>query len=250
MSLNAPPRIAVVIPALNEELAIRAVVAAARTQPYEVIVVDDGSTDGTLAAIADLGARVIRHERRMGKGQSLRDGIAEALRLGCDAVVSMDGDGQHHAIDTPRLVAAHQRDPRALVLCERSRGREKQPALRHFANNVADFWISWACGQRVLDSQCGHRLYPRALLEAIPMPTSDGFAFESEVLVEAARAGFPIASVPIEARYHEGRRPSHFQPLRDVARITRMLFWKIVKRGLDLGGLYKSLTTKPLRFEV
>lgn len=243
-------RIAVVIPALNEALAIRGVVAAAREQPYEIIVVEDGSTDGTYEAIADLGVRVLRHERRMGKGRSLRDGMAEALRLGFDAVVSMDGDGQHHAVDTPRLIAAHLRDPRALVLCERSRGRDKQPKMRRLANIVADFGVSWGCGQRVLDSQCGHRLYPRALLESIPLPTSDGFAFESEMLIEAARAGFPIASVTIEARYHEGRRPSHFQPLHDVLRITNMLFWKIGKRGFDLPGLYKSLVSKPLRYEV
>lgn len=237
----------VVIPALNEALAIRDVVEGVLAQGLPVIVVNDGSTDATAEVVATLPVTVLTHAERMGKGQSLRDGFAEAKRQGFSAVISMDGDGQHHAEDLPKITAAHQSRPDALLLCAREIGREAQPAIRRFANHFADFWVSWACAQRVLDSQCGHRLYPLNLLERMRLPQSEGFAFESEMLIEAARIGTPIASIAIKARYHQGRRQSHFRPLLDVWRITRMIFMRIVKRGLYLPGLYRSLTQKPLR---
>jgi glycosyltransferase involved in cell wall biosynthesis len=246
----APVRAAVVIPALNEELALRAVVES--TLPYcsEIIVVDDGSSDRTSEVVADLPVTVLRHAQRMGKGQSLRDGFAAAIARGADAILTMDGDGQHAAEDIPRLLAAHARNPRALILCARLLDRETQPAIRRFGNRFADFWISWACGQKVRDSQCGQRLYPRVLLEGTPLPAdSGGFAFESEILIEAARHGFPIGSIAIRARYHDGRRPSHFQPLRDVGLITSMVSKKLLRRWLFLNGLVRSLVRPALRLD-
>ena len=77
--------------------------------------------------------------------------IVVAFARGATAVVTIDGDGQHAASDIPRLVAAHRRSPRAIVLCARTRSDGPRPALRRFANGFADFWISWACGLRVLD---------------------------------------------------------------------------------------------------
>jgi glycosyltransferase involved in cell wall biosynthesis len=249
MSQNEPSRIAVVIPALNEALAIRAVVESALSHCQDVFVIDDGSEDDTSARIADLPIQLIRHPQRMGKGRSLKDGMQAAFAAGCTGVITIDGDGQHSSADIPRLLAAHARHPQALLLCARLIDRGAQPAIRRFANHFADFWVSWACGQRVLDSQCGQRLYPRALMQAIDAPLADGFAFESEVLINSAQAGFPIAMVAIQARYHEGRRASHFQPLRDVGRITRMIFWKIVFRGLALPSLLRSLLRPALHAE-
>ena len=98
-----PDRIAVVIPALNEALRIREVVEGALRHCPNLILVDDGSDDGTAEAVADLPVTVIRHAHRMGKGAGLRDGFAEALRQGFDAVIAMDGDGQHSGEDIPRL---------------------------------------------------------------------------------------------------------------------------------------------------
>ena len=238
--------VAIVIPALDEALAIREVATDALALGYPVFVVDDGSRDGTAAAIADLPVTVIRHDATQGKGQSLKDGFAAAFAQGATAVVTLDGDGQHAAADVPRLVAAHAQSPRALVLCARTRRAGPRPLLRHFANGFADFWISWACGLRVLDSQCGQRLYPRVLVESIALPASGGFTFESEVLIEAARAGFPIAGVPILARYHAGRRPSHFRPFADIGKITRMVAGKILRRGLYLPGLVRSRLRGPI----
>lgn len=243
-------RVAIIIPALNEALAIREVVTAALQVCPDVFVVDDGSTDETAGTIADLPIQLIRHDVRMGKGRSLKDAMRAAFEAGFDAVISIDGDGQHSSDDVPRLLRAHALQPRALLLCARLIGRESQPAIRRFANHFADFWVSWACGQRVLDSQCGQRLYPRQIMEGIQTPEADGFAFESEVLINASRAGFTIAALPIRARYHDGRRASHFQPLRDVGRITRMIAWKIVFRGLALPSLLRALCRPAMQLDL
>src|SRR5690606_38732182 len=105
MAETAPLRadqVAVVIPALNEELRIRGVVEGALARVPTVIVVDDGSDDATAERIADLPVHLVRHPRRLGKGAARRDGFREAERLGMRAVVTMDGDGQHDPADIPR----------------------------------------------------------------------------------------------------------------------------------------------------
>jgi glycosyltransferase involved in cell wall biosynthesis len=109
-------RVAVVVPALNEELRIREVVEGALQHAAHVILVDDGSTDATLARVADLPIRVIRHAVRRGKGEGLRDGFRAALELDVDGVLTMDGDGQHLASDIPRLLAAARAYPQHIVV--------------------------------------------------------------------------------------------------------------------------------------
>ena len=239
-------KIAVVIPAFNEALAIRSVVSEALKFCPDVFVIDDGSSDETAKCIADLPVRLIQHQQRMGKGRSLKDAMQTAFAAGFDAVISIDGDGQHSSEDIPQMVRAHCMHPKTILLCARLIDRGTQPGIRRFANHFADFWISWACGQPIVDSQCGQRLYPKSVMNHIDAPQTDGFAFESEVLINACRAGFTVATVPIRARYHSGRRASHFQPLNDVARLGRMIFKKLLLRGLALPSLYRSLTRSAL----
>jgi hypothetical protein len=95
----------------------------------------------------------------------------------------------------------------------------------------------------VADSQSGFRVYPAALLRALSAccDRAAGFVFESEILIEAARGGAAIIAVPVAAIYEQRGRRSHFRPVLDIARITRMIAWKLVARGLDLPGLVRSL---------
>ena len=230
---HADPRVAVLVPALNEELAIRAVVTAALAVCADVIVVDDGSSDRTLERIADLPVHVIRHATPMGKGESLRAGFREALRRGFDAVVTMDGDGQHDAADVPRLIAAAKDYPDHLVIGARMRTRDNQPNARRRANAVADWGISWGCGIPVADTQSGQRYYPRAALGLVDLP-AQGFVFEAAILIAGVReCGLGVVSVPIETRYHAGARRSHFRPVMDVTRIT----WFTIGRVLHYGNV-------------
>lgn len=242
--------VAVVVPALNEELRIREVVQDALAHCRLVIVVDDGSDDGTRAAIADLPVTVLHHARRMGKGASLRDGFAEALRQGAQAVVTMDGDGQHVGADIPRLVAAANRHPGCLINGARLRRRSQQPLYRRLGNDFGDWGISLVCGFRIRDTQCGQRLYPAALCGLGDLPGED-FVYEAQLLLSAARElGMRVVSVPIESRYkaiHTGEfRKSHFRVFRDLWKITS----HVVSQGLRYGDLAahvrRSRATSPV----
>ncbi|MBP6749219.1 MAG: glycosyltransferase family 2 protein [Xanthomonadaceae bacterium] len=227
--LDAPAfdrhNVVIVIPALNEALRIRDVVEGALAECDRVIVIDDGSDDGTAEKIADLPVTLLRHAQRMGKGASLRDGFREALRMGAAAVLTMDGDGQHLASDVPRLIAAANRHPNCIAIGARLRKRAQQPTYRRLANEFGDWGIAWGCGYRIADTQSGQRLYPAPVAALDDVPGED-FVFEAQILITAARTlGMGVVSVPIESRYAgadavEKFRKSHFRPLRDLYRIT------------------------------
>lgn len=246
MSATDPRRIAVVIPALNEELAIRGVVQSVLAICPNVILVDDGSTDATLERVADLPITVIRHATPLGKGQGLRDGFRKARALGFDAVVAMDGDGQHLAEDIPRLLAAARHHPEHIVIGARIRNKESQPKARRRANAIADWGISWGCGVPVADTQSGQRYYPLRALELADLEADD-FVFEAAVLIAAAREKkLGIVSVPIESRYLGEFRLSHFRPVRDVTRITWYTIKRVVHYGRVIESYRRSHSTPPV----
>lgn len=239
----APHRVTVVVPAFQEGATIAAVVGriGAALPGVPLLVVDDGSTDGTGAAAAAAGAEVLALPANQGKGAALRHGMRAALARGAAFVATLDGDGQHRPEDLPRLVGLAR--PDRIVIGSR-RGAPGQPAARRRANRFADFWISWAAGHAVADSQSGFRIYPRAALAALDR--YDGrarrFSFESEILIDAARAGITTVAAEIPALYAGTlRRPSHFRPVADIARIVMMVAGKLLARGMDPAALRRSL---------
>jgi glycosyltransferase involved in cell wall biosynthesis len=209
-----------VIPVFDEVATVGAVVAALRAQ-CPVIVVDDGSTDGSGSAADRAGAaRVLRHARREGKGAALRTGFGAALRHGATAVVTLDGDGQHDPADLPRLVAAHGQAPDALVLGNRfvPGAGDPIPPLRRLAIRAADRALGSIVPAPISDSQCGFRIYPGGLLRDVVL-REGRFVLETEALVQAAHAGYRFISVPIRSVYPAGRR-SRFHAVTDVVRIA------------------------------
>lgn len=236
-------KLAVVIPAYNEARTIRDVAARALRHCATVIVVDDASTDGTSAAVADLPVRVARQTVNAGKAAALRRGFEVALALGADAVITLDADGQHRPEDIPQFAAAAREHPGAIAVGSRLADRASIPTKRYIGNRFANFWIAWGAGLPIEDSQCGFRLYPAETLRRV-LPSvgqSQGFVFESEVLIEAGQRGFPIVPVRIAAIYDPAIRPSNYRAWRDTWRITKMVAGKLIRRGLFLPGLFRSL---------
>ena len=238
---SAETRIAVVIPAYNEVASIRDVASRALAQTSLVVIVDDGSEDGTAQTLSDLPVVVLRNPLNLGKGASLMRGLRYSLERGVAAAITLDGDGQHSPEDIPRLLTKAEHCPAHIVIGARLQDKAAIPSRRYYANKVANFWISWAAGYAIEDSQSGFRLYPASLLRQprIASIKARRFEFESEVLIEAARLGFHSTAVPIAAVYGSQGRDSHFRPVVDIARITRMVAWKLLSRGLYLPGLYR-----------
>ncbi|WP_420419686.1 glycosyltransferase family 2 protein [Pacificispira sp.] len=135
--------LAVIIPAYNEERTIRAIADGALKATPHVIVIDDGSTDDTLTQLAGLPVRVVRLSRNMGKAAALRRGFKEALALGVDGVVTLDGDGQHRPEDIASLVSVGATAGDRVVIGSRLHDGAKFPRARLIANRIANFWISW-----------------------------------------------------------------------------------------------------------
>ena len=241
--------VAVVIPALNEALRIREVVQDALTHSPRVIVVDDGSDDGTAALIADLPVTVLRHPQRMGKGASLRSGFREALRQGARAVATMDGDGQHSAADLPRMIDTFNRHPDCVVVGARLRKRSCQPWYRRLGNDFGDWGISWACGFRLVDTQSGQRLYPAAACAMEDVP-GEGFVFEAQMLISAARRlGLGVVALPVDTRYAgegEAFRKSHFRLWHDLRLITSHVVLQVLGHGNVIGEYRRTRRTQPV----
>ncbi|MCD9047174.1 glycosyltransferase family 2 protein [Luteimonas sp. MHLX1A] len=241
--------VAVVVPALNEALRIREVVTGALAECERVIVVDDGSDDGTADLIADLPVTVLRHPQRRGKGASLRDGFAEALRQGARAVLTMDGDGQHSAADIPRMIASANRHPDAIVVGARLRKRSCQPWYRRLGNDFGDWGIAIGCGYRLVDSQSGQRLYPAAVCALRDVP-GEGFVFEAQMLISAAQElGMRVVALPVETRYAVAGsgvvfRKSHFRLWRDLYSITSHVVVQVLRQG-QLLRRYRTTRANP-----
>ena len=235
----------VVIPAFNEGPTVRDVAVRAREHCRNVIVVDDGSTDDTFERLADLDITVLRNEENRGKAHSLWRGFQEALAQGAAAVITLDADGQHAPEDIPSFIAALFNDPDTFVIGARLASQRKALPWRYLANRMADFWISWAAGRPIEDSQSGFRLYPARLLRTLTLQhgLEESFVFESEVLIEAARRNVRCLHIPIGVAPRTGPRASHFRPVTDVLRITRMVAGRILSGNGHSPEITRSAST-------
>ena len=217
----------IIIPVLDEASTIGGVVAAARAYG-PVLVVDDGSRDGSGGAAAAAGAEVLRHPRPLGKAQALFTGIAAARRRGATRVITLDGDGQHDPAAIPRLLARSQAAGRAIVVGNRLHGRGGLPALRRNAVRMASFFAGWTCGHALGDSQSGFRVYPLAVFDEV-RTRRGGFVFETEILLAAAACGWTIVEVAVPALPRAAAR-SHFRPIRDGVAIGTFLAGRVLRR--------------------
>lgn len=221
---------AVIIPALDCQQTIASVVGGARRLLPFVLVVDDGSSDRTGAEAAAAGAEVLRHPRRLGKGTALQSGMEALAARGFTHGLTMDGDGQHLPDEIPALLAASRSEPEALVIGARQIEPGSVSPIRLFGNRFANRWVEIASGVALPDTQSGLRIYPLQRVLALGV-RSGHFAFETEVLVRAARAGIPIRSVPVKAYYPPiEERQSHFRPFVDTVRIIFVVIGLILRR--------------------
>ena len=233
----------IAIPAYQEERTIRALAQEALAQCPRVVIVDDGSNDGTARCLDGLPVKLIRHPQNMGKAASLRTAFQYALSQQAQCVIALDGDGQHDAADAPVLLAAWRAHPEKIVIGSRLHDRSQFPPSRYRANKFACFWISWAARHPIADSQSGFRVYPREVMQLALAGYVRGsrFTFESEILIEAASRGHETLAVAIPGRYPVHARASHFRPVIDIAKIVLMVARRLLMSGMAPLGLWRSL---------
>lgn len=191
-------RILAMIPAYNEAPRVGRVVRDT-TRFLPVLVVDDGSADGTAAQAEAAGAVVLEQTPNQGKGAALKAGFAWALQEGWDAVVTLDADGQHDPDEIPAFLEAHATRDADLVIG--ARDYRRMPPQRRLSNTLSRWIISWAVGRPVPDNQSGYRLVSNRLMAAVLASPEQGFAFEVEMIALCARLEYRMDSLPIRTIY-------------------------------------------------
>ena len=216
-----------IIPAHEEERFIEGVIRGVRAHVERVIVVDDHSLDNTAAAAAAAGATVIRHSQQLGKGAAIKTGLRQAAAERYEYFLFLDGDGQHDPNEIPTFLAKIGRSQTDLVVGNRMINPATMPWVRRLTNRFMSWQISNLCHLELPDSQCGYRLARERLLPVL-LQSSDGFAFETECLLLAARGGFSIDFVPIRAIYRAEQ--SKIRPARDTLGYFQVLFKHVRRR--------------------
>lgn len=213
-------RTCVVIPTYNESKAIADIIGRIVKLGLEIIIVDDGSSDDTAEIARAAGAKVLRNDSNMGKGASLIRGFNFALVQGFDAVISMDGDGQHSCDDINEFIRKAQNSQSAIFIGNRMVSTANMPFIRIITNRFMSELISFIAKQRIPDTQCGFRLIKKEALTKLNL-TSSKYEIESEVLIKAARLGFKIESIPVKTIY-SGQK-SQIHPFIDTLRFLRFI---------------------------
>ncbi|HEX4668847.1 MAG TPA: glycosyltransferase family 2 protein [Solirubrobacterales bacterium] len=237
-------RVLVIVPALNEERSVGGVVAATRALGHDVCVVDDGSTDSTAPLAREAGATVLSVPLNLGVGGALRCGFRWALANGYDAVVQLDGDGQHDPQEVEALLRAMRETNADMVIGSRfaaGAGAYEVNPVRRFAMGLLARRAARATGTRVIDSTSGFRAIRRPLLDQFAANYPVEYLGDTvEALIEAGRAGAKIVEHPISAspRAHGSGSAGVLASVWYVARVLIAVeLMHNRRRGRQFGGL-------------
>jgi glycosyltransferase involved in cell wall biosynthesis len=231
-------KIVVTIPAFNEEKSIGAVIeelhAAFKKEKltYEILVVDDGSTDGTVAAARKAGATVTSHPRNAGLAETFRTEMKQCLARKADIIVHTDADGQYRAEDAVALVRK-VREGYDLVLGSRFKGRiEHMPFLNRIGNRMFTMLVRYVVKAPVSDAQTGLRAFNR---EVAALPVISTYTYTQEQIIRAVKSKMRIAEVPIHFARRDGK-----------SRLIRHPLNYAVKGGVNVIRVLRDYT--PLTF--
>ncbi|WP_417311584.1 glycosyltransferase family 2 protein [Ectopseudomonas khazarica] len=211
--------LSIILPAKNESAAISATVSGIR-QHYpnaEVIVVNDGSTDGTATVAEAAGARVVHHPYSKGNGAAIKTGARAASG---EIIVFMDADGQHDPADIARLLEVLEQG-HDMVVGARQKGSQASFG-RGLANGFYNKLASWMTGHRIEDLTSGFRAVRADKFREFLYLLPNGFSYPTTSTMAFFRAGYSVAYVPIHAAQRIGK--SHIRLLRDGTRFLLIIF--------------------------
>lgn len=225
----------VLIPCYKEEKHIGEVVRQiASLNIPNIYVINDGSPDNTAIVAEQAGANVISHSVNQGKGAALNTGFQFALDNHFDAVITMDGDGQHLPKEINDFIVEFAKSDSGLIVGSRMKNTKRMPLIRKITNKFMSSLISSCLGQRVTDTQSGFRLYSSSVIPICLKCLSGGFSAESEHLLQISLHGFKISEIPITTIY--GDEKSKIRPIRDTIRFIKMMnHFREEKRKFEKG---------------
>lgn len=211
----------VIIPTYNNEKTLESVISGVLVHTREVIIVNDGSTDGTAEILSRFSnLKIISYTPNRGKGYAIRQGFKAAVGSGYDYAITIDSDGQHYPSDIETFVKTAAETPGSLIVGARTLDPSRMSKGSSFANNFSNFWYRFLTGVKLTDTQTGFRLYPLSQIKDMKFYTRK-YEFELEILVRAAWRRINVTSAPIKVYYPPVQeRISHFRPFRDFARIS------------------------------
>ena len=222
-------KICAVLPCYNVGALCVPVIEQTTEHVDKILALDDGSTDDTPKHLAAAGIATLAHKENAGKGAALITAFNHILDdpeyEEFDSILTIDGDGQHNPQEIPSLIEAYKREPQAVVIGTREIDRPDIQRRRRWGNITSRFFISWACGQYIPDTQSGFRLFSRELLEKVLPGLGPGrYETETSFLILAAREGHKVAPAPISTIYtDEAEQVSSFNPYLDTYLIVKIV---------------------------
>lgn len=231
----------IIVPVYNNVGTIKDVVQRTLKFCKDVIVVDDGSTDGSSDSLETLGIIVVRYGKNRGKGYALKTGFKEAKSRGFERAITIDADGQHFPEDIPVFATEAKAHPDAMLVGSRNLRMENMPGGNTFANKFSNFWFRLQTGVNLPDTQSGFRLYQLNRIGKLHLLTSR-YEAELELLVFLCWKGVQMRPVGIRVYYPpEGERVTHFRPFWDFFRIS------VLNTVLCVFALFYGLPSRLLR---
>ena len=223
--------IVAIVPTYNNAATVGTVIAEALAYIPDIIVVDDGSTDGSGAILHEMAKQtktliVMAFATNLGKGSALAAGLTKAAGLGFTNAITLDADGQHYPSDIPAFLEKVAHFPEKLYIGDRvlagAGANAGQPLRSHAGAKFGAFWYKFITGLSIADTQCGFRAYPVSSVLSLQC-RGTRYEYEQEVLIKAAWAGIPVEPVPIHLHYNpQEKAVSHFRPLWDFLRISQV----------------------------
>ena len=210
------------IPAFNEGKIIDKVIKNCLKFADSVVVCDDGSTDNTYEIADSAGAEVIRHEKNIGKGESLRSLFKFARHSNHDIIVTIDGDGQFLPEEIPKLVKDIQKGQSDLVIGYRFDDTTEMPDYRRFGNKLLDKMTNMVEEISVRDTQSGFRAYSKKVVDTIDFKMK-GFGADAEILIDATKKGFRLSEEKITVIYDTGAKTSTKNPISHTGEVISSL---------------------------
>ena len=194
----------VVVPALNEQESISAVIAAVKSVGFQVLVVDDGSSDETYSIAKRSGAQVMELSMNLGVGGALQSGFAYAVANGFDAVVQVDGDDQHSAESIEKLIAAANSTNADMVIGSRfldDASSMKLPIVRRIGMAILRIYASSSCRTKITDSSSGFRLIRNPLLAEFAKSFPSHYLGDTfEALTVSGKKNYKVIEIPAPFR--------------------------------------------------